>query len=84
MDTRSIEITVKLASGKLVTSEIDIHYSLERNYGADADGNRGMDVTFCDGFTIHNTEFADDDSMLSADERVEAESLLEQEADKYI
>lgn len=84
MDARSIEITVTLASGKQVTSEIDIHYSLEKNYGADADGNRGMDVTFCDGFTIHNTEFADDDSLLSADERIEAASLLESEVDKRI
>ncbi len=84
MDTRSIEITVTLSTGKRVTSEVDIEYTLERNYGADADGNRGMDVTFCDGLTIHNTEFADDDSLLSADERIEAESLLESEADKYI
>ncbi len=84
MDSRSIEITVKLSTGKSVTSEVDIEYSLERNYGADADGNRGMDVTFCDGITIHNTEFADDDSMLSADERIEAAQLLESEAEKYI
>ncbi len=84
MDTRSIEITVTLSTGKRVTSEVDIEYTLERNYGADADGNRGVDVTFCDGLTIHNTEFADDDSMLSADERIEAEQLLESEANKYI
>ena len=70
------EISVELKSGKIVTVEVTAIGSYDSNYGADADGNRGMGVWFLDDVEFKIPEVADDGSGLHNLEMKEAEDLL--------
>lgn len=78
------EITVTLTNGKQVTSDVRIYYSTESNYGADADGNRGMEATFIDEVDCGDVEVADDGSALSTEEKNEAYARFEDKIEGYI
>ena len=70
------EFTVELGSGKEVTAEVECCVINDSNYGADADGNRGMSMTWIDSLelTVPISEWDKDDSgnELSQEEKAEA------------
>ncbi len=74
------EYTVELSNGKSVTAEVLFMGVYDRNYGADADGNRGMGMWMDDGFNFDTPTTDDDGHELSEEEQAEADSLLEAEA----
>jgi hypothetical protein len=54
-----------------------VHYSVDRSYGEDADGNRGVSRTFAEditGLSAYTVE--GDDFKLTPDERDRAEEIL--------
>ena len=83
------EFTVTLKSGKVVTAEVECTLVHDSNYGADADGNRGMAMDFIDeiGLTvpIEDPSWEKDDNgvELSFEERQEAEKLILAEVEDY-
>ena len=83
------KFTVTLISGKEVTAEVEATFINERNYGADADGNRGIPMTFLEDINltvpITDPEWNEDDHKvpLTEDEKKEAETLLIKVAEEY-
>ena len=86
--TASKEFTVTLPSGKVVSAEVESVWSHDPNYGADADGHRGMAVDTLDDLylttPITNPCWESDDSglYLNLQERREAEKLLLEKAEQ--
>jgi hypothetical protein len=75
--TGSREFTVELKSGKQVTAEVSITFSHDSNYGADADGNRGVPMDFTDDVYVCDTLDKDDEGEeLLPEEINEADGLL--------
>ena len=74
------EFTVELGSGKEVTAEVECCVINDSNYGADADGNRGISMTWIDSLelTIPIAEWGKDDNgnEISQEEKVEAQRLI--------
>lgn len=66
---------------KEVEVEYTVHYYLERGYGADADGNRGVDMWFIDDWEYSIPEECVDHTKLTPAEkercRVKIEKFLE-------
>ena len=87
MRNLSKEFTVVLKSGKTVTAEMESEWSYERNYGADADGNRGVGAWFMDDldFTVPvsypSWNVDDDGNAMSDEEKLEAVELLTAKAE---
>lgn len=79
------EITVTLKSGKKVTAEYTAVFYYDSNYGADADGNRGMPMWFLDDcYPAAEIKTDDEGVELSKEEIEEADDLMAQHAtDKF-
>ena len=81
------EFTVTLSTGKNVTAEFEANVFTDNNYGADADGNRGMSMDFVEDieptvpYSDPNWLKDDDGNALSEAEKAEAIELLEKLAD---
>ena len=87
-DTLNREFTVKLASGREVTAEVEVKLVHDGNYGADADGNRGMAMDFLDdvylSIPITDKSWANDENgPFSEAEKKEAEELLIKAAEDH-
>lgn len=65
--------TIELSSGRSIDVEITIEAHNESDYGADADGNRGINTWFIEG---HSCKY-DDDIELTEEEVSELEDKLE-------
>lgn len=73
------DFTIVTDSNKIATIEVLAHGYYESDYGADADGNRGVPTWFLDGFTYDIPTAFDDGSLLSDDEKTEVKAILERE-----
>jgi hypothetical protein len=72
------EFTVELGDDKTVTAEMNATFIYDANYGADADGNRGMGVWFVDDvYPTHEIAYDDDGRRLTREEIELAQDLLE-------
>lgn len=78
MITKTISKTVTLKDGRKVTVEITADFVKEVNYGADADGNRGVTAYFLDdyGFEIVK-KYCDNGTELTKENIREVEDLVE-------
>lgn len=74
------EITVTVNS-KEITLDLYATAYYDSNYGADADGNRGMGVYFIDEVTWETPECDDDGNKLSEDEKKALNVLLNTKID---
>jgi hypothetical protein len=72
-DTKEFEI--ELEDGTEVTVEITMEAYVEKNYGADADGNRGEDLWFLDG--PPQLEITDCRTVLSKEQRQELKDKID-------
>lgn len=68
-------VTVKLANGKEITVDVDFTYGTEI-YGADADGNRGMNQYYQEE-DYNPPEVDNVGNPLTEEEKKECEELLE-------
>ena len=74
------EITVTV-NNKQVTLDLHAKAYYDSNYGADADGNRGMGVYFIDEVTWETPEHDDDGNKLSGEEKKALNELLDTKID---
>lgn len=77
----SEDVVVTLENGKQVCAYVTVTYYYDSNYGADADGNRGMGVWVNDGVEFHTPKTDINGEELSQDEVEEAVELINDEAD---
>lgn len=83
------EFTVTLISGKIVTAIVEVELSYESNYGADADGNRGIGASFVENICLTmpiddvSWELDDNGIRLNQIEKEEAERAILEMADEY-
>lgn len=71
------DISVELSNGSEITTEVEFVGDYDSNYGADADGNRGIGVWFCDEENYILRSKDDDGNILSEEQKKEYEKLLE-------
>lgn len=81
MATRNREVTVETYTGKVVTVDVTIKATFDDNYGADADGNRGVGVWEIDETTFKVPDKDDDGALLTQAEKEEVDELVEEELD---
>jgi hypothetical protein len=79
----SNEFTVTLKSGKTTGAEVTAVLCFDNDYGADADGNRGMPATFLEELDWETPTVDDEGYTLSPKERHEADSLLSKVAEDH-
>lgn len=75
------ELTLRLSDTRRVTVELKATGVLDSNYGADADGNRGMPVWFIDDVTWDLPDTDDDGNTLSESDRKIVDGLLNLKVD---
>lgn len=75
------DIIVTLQNGKIVGSEVSLKIVHDSNYGADADGNRGIPTTFIEDVYFATPKFTLDGELLDVQEMEEAELLIESKID---
>jgi hypothetical protein len=63
IQTRYEDIKLTTESNKDYTIEVEVDYSIDRNYGADADGNRGKTEAFIDDIKIRTVLNKDGDDL---------------------
>jgi hypothetical protein len=70
------ELTVELESGKTFEIEVTATGVYDSNYGADADGNRGMALWFLDEVAFDLPKTDEDGNILTIDELHELDVKL--------
>jgi hypothetical protein len=74
MSTINVEREIDLDNGTIVTVELEIEGTFDANYGADADGNRGVGRWLVES---HSYEVSSEDE-LSDDEESEVKEKVEE------
>jgi hypothetical protein len=77
------DFTVFISPGRTVTSEVTAELVYEADYGADADGNRGIGVWFVEGLQLSYIGRDDNEETLDETQRRVAEYLLYNKAELY-
>ena len=77
--TRGLE--VELSDGMPFNVEVTVLGAYDGNYGADADGNRGMPVWFIDDISFKVPTHDEEGKLLTKEERQELEEKLLVEVD---
>lgn len=69
-------------NGKLYRIDVEVKFVTDPNYGADADGNRGMSMTFLDDWKVLAAEDEDGNVLDVKNLPAEVEAKLEKEVEK--
>lgn len=75
-------LTVELNSGKSFEIDVEADGEYDRNYGADADGNRGEATWFLAGWSWPIPDKDSDGNLLTDEEKNELELKLNEKVDK--
>lgn len=73
-------IDLDLSSGNIVNVTVYLNFSVEDNYGADYDGNRGTSVMFLEDYEV---EIHDSQELLTNEDKEEVEVLCADFVDNY-
>lgn len=76
MRKESVNLVVVLNNGKKISSEVDVFYTIDINYGADADGNRGERGVFIEDVMVKDITHDDDGNKLTDEEATQVIDLL--------
>ena len=84
MISETMDLTVTLKNGKKISAEVEVHYCIDNNYGADADGNRGVSALFIEDVIVDDLTHDDDGNPLTEEETILALQLFEEVAAESI
>lgn len=76
-------LAVTLKSGLEVYAPVSAKLVTDNNYGADADGNRGVSMSWVDDVEVTGNLYTDDGLPLSDEETLEALHLLLEMGENY-
>jgi hypothetical protein len=77
------DFCIELRSGKFITATVSATLIHDSNYGADADGNRGVAMTFLEDLSWDAPLVDDDGVELSEQEQLEAEDAILKAAEDH-
>lgn len=83
MSSLNKAFTVELESGKILTVEVTASGYFESDYGADADGNRGVGMWFVDDIEYTLPKVDEKGEVLTDEELDELDEVLNEEIDNF-